>query len=275
MRYLITRADDFGSARSANQAILRAVKEGNYLKNVSCMAASSYIEEGAEELKRLRRDRQFCIGLHVVLNSEWEKIQFRSILPADKIPSLVNGEGVFAMHPMLFAEKMPDVEECILEITAQLDKLAGIGLNPEYLDTHMLPEGTVPGLMDGLTEFANKHGLAEQRWFYTFPPEHQPMPDGKHTLEEDAERYSRWFDSMEGGKQYINILHPAFESEETRLFYNKVLTGNAVALARDAEQRLLNSGLLEKMCDEKQITCLKYTDAKPQGDTTLDAVKHF
>lgn len=90
MRYLITRSDDFGSASAANRAILKAVKNGSYVKNVSCMAVAPRIEEGAMELERLRREKGFCIGLHAALNSEWDTVHFKSVLNPDEIPSLVN-----------------------------------------------------------------------------------------------------------------------------------------------------------------------------------------
>lgn len=275
MKYLITRTDDFGSAKAANAAILKAVSKGTYVKNVSCMAAAPCVETDAAELERLRQQHGFCIGLHATINSEWEKVHFTSVLPAAEVPTLVDEQGIFAMHPMLFSRKMPDVGEAIREISAQLDRLTALGLTVEYVDSHMLPEAAVPGLMEELSGFAKRKGLIDQRAYYTFPVLHQPMLTGEHTLEEDAGEYRRWYESLENEKQYINILHPACYSEETRLFYNNVLKGDTTAKSRDAEQRLLNSGRMEQMCEELEILPLKYTEAVPQGDTTLDAVKNF
>lgn len=275
MKYLITRADDFGSAAAANRAILKAIGNGSYVKNVSCMAAAPYIEKGLEELIKLKKSRDFCIGLHATLNSEWEKIHFKSVLPAKQVPSLVDMEGIFAMHPTMFEKKMPDVGEAIREISAQLDKLTRLGAEVDYVDTHMLPEVMVPGLMDALSEFIQSKGLIDQRYFYTFSNVHQPELSGDTTLEQDREAYGNWFDTFEEGRQYINILHPAFYSEETELFYNYVLTGNRTAKTRDAEQRLMNSLMLEEDCRQRDIRLLKYTEAVPQGDTTLEAAKSF
>lgn len=275
MKYLITRTDDFGSARAANRVILQALREGNYVKNVSCMAAAPAIEKDAGALEELRKKKKFCIGLHATLNSEWDKVDFTSVLHPKEIPSLVNEKGVFAMHPMFFKDKMPKTEECIREISAQLDKLTALGLSVEYVDTHMLPDAIVPGLKEALTVFARKKGLVDQRWFYTFAKEHQPVLEEMDTAEEDFEAYRRWFQSFEEERQYINILHPAEYSEETRLFYNQVLTGDGVARSREAEQKLLNSGRLEKICEELEICTIKYTEAVPQGDTTMVAAENF
>lgn len=275
MKYLITRADDFGSAAAANHAILKAIENGSYIKNVSCMAAAPQIEEGLEKLIKLKKNKDFCIGLHAVLNSEWEKVHFKSILPAEQVPSLVDADGVFAMHPLLFENKMPDVGEAIREISAQLDKLTQLGADVEYVDTHMLPEAAVPGLMDRLSEFIRSKGLIDQRYFYTFSNVHQPELDGDTTLEEDGEAYRKWFQTFKENRQYINILHPAFYSEETELFYNHVLPGNRTAKTRDAEQRVMNSLMLEEDCRQMGIRLLKYTEAVPQGDTTAEAAKNF
>ncbi len=275
MKYVITRTDDFGSAPLANKVILEAVREGQYVKNVSCMAASPFITQGAEELEILRKEKKICLGVHITLNSEWEKIHFKSVLPPGQIPSLVDEQGVFTMHPMYFAQKVPVVEEAVKEAGAQLDRLTMLGLKIEYMDTHMLPEAAVPGLIEALSEFAKEKGLIDQRWFYTFAKEHQPVLDGIRTMEEDLDAYCAWYDLMEDGKQYINILHPASYSAETRLFYNHVLTGEQVAKSRDAEQRLLCSGRLEQYCDVHEIQRITYKEAKPQGDTTMEAAKKF
>lgn len=275
MKYLITRTDDFGSASAANRAILKAIENGNYVKNVSCMAAAPQIEAGLDKLIELRHRKDFCVGLHAVLNSEWDGVHFRSILPPAKVPSLVDADGGFAAHPFMFQDKMPDVEEAMLEISAQLDTLAKLGVCADYVDTHMLPEAVVPGLMDALSDWIKSKGLADQRYFYTFSETHQPELSGNTSLEQDLASYKKWFLTFEYGRQYINILHPAFYSEETELFYNKVFTGNQTAKTRDAEQRIMNSLLLEEYCEWLDIKLLKYTDAVPQGDTTLEAVKRF
>ena len=275
MKYLITRTDDFGSAGAANAAILKAVAEGKYVKNVSCMAAAPKIRQDAAQLEELHRQKGFCIGLHATLNSEWEQVHFKSVLHPEEIPSLVNEEGIFRMHPMMFAYKMPETEECIREISAQLDKLTALGLTIEYVDTHMLPDAVIPELKEALTEFARKKGLVDQRWFYTFADEHQPMLNGKDGREKDLEAYKNWFSSFLEEKQYINILHPAICSEETKLFYNQFLTGDGVAWSRDAEHQVLNSKRLEALCEEMGIRTIRYTDAIPQGDTTISAAEHF
>lgn len=274
-KYLITRADDFGSAYAANKAILEAVQNGEYVKNVSCMAVGPHIDTGSEALEELHKRKGICIGLHAALNSEWDYLKFLPISAIEEIPSLVTNKGVFSMHPMEFKEKMPSVEHAIWEIEAQLDFLVKLGLTIEYIDTHMLPEAAVPGLKEALSEFSRRKGLIDHRWFYTFSSVHQPVLTGEHLLEQDIKAYEEWFVSMKEGEQYINILHPARYSRETLLFANRVLKGNGVAKSREAEAKLLMDSQFKLYCVKEGIIPLKYTEANPKGDTTDSAAKLF
>jgi predicted glycoside hydrolase/deacetylase ChbG (UPF0249 family) len=69
--YLVTRADDAGSCRSANEAILEGVEAG-VIKNVSFLAVGPEIEHAVELLGG--RD-DIAYGFHVCLNSEWEAVK--------------------------------------------------------------------------------------------------------------------------------------------------------------------------------------------------------
>ena len=52
---LLARADDFGSAQAANDAILQALSRGTLIHNVSCMACGTWIAQGAAELAAFAR----------------------------------------------------------------------------------------------------------------------------------------------------------------------------------------------------------------------------
>ena len=73
---LLSRTDDFGSARAANRAILEAADTGYVVRNVSCIACAPYIEEGAELLKKYIH---IDIGLHLTLNSEWNGVRWGAL----------------------------------------------------------------------------------------------------------------------------------------------------------------------------------------------------
>lgn len=92
-RKLIVRADDFGSARAANAAILEAVRAGYLVRNVSCMAPGPYLDEGADALAALAH--RVDIGLHLTVNAEWDPIKWAPCAPPEKIPALLNEKGAF------------------------------------------------------------------------------------------------------------------------------------------------------------------------------------
>lgn len=272
---LITRNDDFGSARAANGAIMEAVEEG-FVKNVSCMAVGPHIDVDAAQLEELCKKKNACIGLHAAINAEWDYLKFLPALPAEQIQSLVAENGIFKMHPMMYEKQMPVVEEIMKEIRAQLDVLTRLGLTVSYVDTHMLPDAIVPGLKQEISRFAEEKGLADQRWFYTFPSERQPVPEcWTESSEEIFQAYEKWFDSMEENHQYISIMHPAKMSMETKMFRNMVLKGDSVAKSRDAEYRVLISGKLSELAEKAGVKLIRYTDAIPQGDSIQNALKHM
>ena len=70
--YLYTRGDDCGSSHSANRAILEACETG-ILKNVSFMLPAPYIEEAAQMFSGRN---EFCFGLHVTMNAEWDSLKW-------------------------------------------------------------------------------------------------------------------------------------------------------------------------------------------------------
>ena len=89
---LITRADDFGSCHAADQAILAALEAGVLIRNVSCMAVGSTIQESAEALSIFAD--QVDIGLHFVLNSEWDSVKWTcDLFAAKKLRKRKQGSG--------------------------------------------------------------------------------------------------------------------------------------------------------------------------------------
>ncbi len=275
MATLITRNDDFGSARAANAAILEAVEQG-FVKNVSCMATGPHIDVDAAALNELCKRKNVCIGLHAAINAEWDYLKFLSVLPQKKIKSLTDKKGMFLMHPMLFEKQMPRVEEVMWEIRAQLERLTELGLNVSYIDTHMLPDAVIPGLTEEISRFAKEKGLIDQRWFYTFSNVRQPVPEKWEEQPEQIMReYGKWLESMEKDRQYISIMHPAKMSLETQLFRNAVLKGDWVARSRNAEYRALTSGKLNELAEAAGVEVIRYTDAIPQGDTIRNALENM
>lgn len=252
---LITRADDFGSSRSANLAIAKAALTGSYIKNVSCMAPGPMMEEGAELLQHCPH---ICLGMHVTLNAEWSLIKWPPICDPRDVPMLVTREGAFLEDPVLFGERMPPLEQVLREIDAQLDFLTQLGLPIRYVDTHMLPEKFIPGLAEALTAWAQRKGLINHLRYYRFPAQLEPSHGDR--LAAGLLALESWLDTLEDG-QYFTAMHPAVGGREMLLCCNPRVPMGMVSLARDIEYRMLLSREPERMCAARGIVCLRYDEA--------------
>lgn len=259
--YLLTRLDDFGASRAANIAIAEVVAAGGYIKNVSCMAVGPHIEEGADLIKNCKN---ICLGMHAVLNAEWDLIKWLPISPVEDIPTLVTEEGVFYSDPSYFIENRPDIGQILLEYDRQLDLLTRLGLNISYVDSHMFPERYIDGLSQAMSDWARRKGLIDHIHYYRFPKKPEPGP--AFSLEEGLQSVTAWLDLLEEGG-YFSVMHPAKYSREMLLCRNSQVPAGKVATVRDVEYRVLLSRRLEQICDERGIKRLRYDEAEPQGNS--------
>jgi chitin disaccharide deacetylase len=85
---LIVRADDLGSSRSANMAIIDSYKNG-ITSATEVMVPCPWFNDAAEMLKSTP---DLDVGLHLVLNSEWLYYKWR---PLTSGKTLVDGDGYF------------------------------------------------------------------------------------------------------------------------------------------------------------------------------------
>lgn len=256
---LITRADDFGSCQAANGAILEALASGHLIRNVSCMAVGSTIEQGAPKLNC------FCenidIGLHFTLNSEWDFVKWHPCAPREKIGSLLDSHGQFYQTRQGLAQADPDMGEILLELNAQLDRLKALGLPVSYVDAHMAPDAVIPGLSDEMRSWAAGKGLLYVRDYYNFPP--AGMPAFSPTEDGYQENVERWLDSFVEGAQYLYFQHPAKLSDETIVFANEDFKPGIVAWERELEYRSSVSPIWHARLKDRGITLLRYWDAQP------------
>lgn len=266
---LITRADDFGSARAANEAILEAVRKDCIIKNVSCMAAAPYIEEGAGELKKYTN---VCIGLHAVLNSEWDGIQWSPLSKGAKNAGLVDERGSFFRTQTALAQANPDIEGILKEYDAQLEKLVQLGLRVEYVDSHMVPELFVPGLFEALKDWSGKKGLIDTTNYYCFL-EGEPLVLCEDK-EQNLQKVEAWCQNLRDGEQYSYILHPAKPEEEMLLFYNETLPAGVVQQERAGEYRIVTADDWKEWARIYDLQFLKYSEAlkRPDGMEQLKSL---
>jgi hypothetical protein len=153
---LVTRGDDGGANDAANHAVATGLMRG-VLRNASIMVPGRGFPRLAEMLRGVRG---VDLGLHVVLNSEWEPPfdRWGPILPPEKVPSLVEADGTFTRMPQVLHERQASADEMIAEVQAQLETARKAGLEVGYIDEHM-GVGWVCGLKARLQDLARREGL--------------------------------------------------------------------------------------------------------------------
>lgn len=197
MKCLVTRGDDAGSWRAADEGIARSLEAG-LLKNVSLMACGPSIENATFLIDKAEGHADF--GLHVCLNSEWDGLRWGPVSDHDKVPSLIDHEEKFWPTPQHLHDNGVVIDECITEVRAQLNKLRDLGFPVCYMDEHM-GVGWVGTLAHALRDFALQEGLIFRPQLAAVPPgdswperlsmlkEHEPALYVNHPCLEDAVVY--------------------------------------------------------------------------------------
>lgn len=254
---IITRADDFGSSQSSNQAIFDSLMQGSYIKNVSCMAVGPQIESGAELLKQVPAEHA-CFGLHATITSEWNYIKWFPLSEAEAVADLLVDGVTFPKNFSIYEERALNVEQFLLEINHQLDFLTRLGIKVEYLDTHMMPEKYLPELVPVLNAWAKSKGLLYHMDYYS-----EKVGLGPHSFKELAvgkAAWLAWLKDLDPGN-YVSLMHPMSDSREVLAFSNEKTVIGEVGLSRSLEHELLMSRVLEDYCEKKGILRIKYTEA--------------
>jgi predicted glycoside hydrolase/deacetylase ChbG (UPF0249 family) len=152
MRSVILNADDYGLTRGVSQGI-RYVFSCGVLSSTTAM---TNIAGAARGLEIAQRDSPYLpIGVHLTLT------EGQPLSPAEKVPTLVDGEGNFFSRESFLARlDGVDPEEAGLEFRAQIDALQLLGIRPDHLDSHHFASYLSPGLLDQMLRLAEEYHLA-------------------------------------------------------------------------------------------------------------------
>lgn len=153
---LILTADDFGRSREINAAVVRAHREG-VLTAASLMVAG---EAFAEAVAIARSTPTLAVGLHVVL------VDGPAVLPAERIPLLVDGRGRFPDAPaglgMRYFFDPRARRQMQDELEAQFSRFAATGLPLAHIDGHQHLH-VHPAVFPIVVELAKRYGAAGVR----------------------------------------------------------------------------------------------------------------
>ncbi|MBP1041442.1 ChbG/HpnK family deacetylase [Vagococcus sp. BWB3-3] len=257
-RQLILRADDAGSNSSANEGVAKVIKAG-MVKNVSLMAVGSKIEEAATLLKD---DDSVCFGVHLVLNSEWDRVKWGPLTTLTPESGLVDEEGHFLPNPQFFLETKPEIAVIMAEYDAQYQRLLDLGFKISYADSHMFAENCIPGLQEAVDQWTAEKGLLNHADYYSVPPD----------VEKLINREIRTLDFLKSVPpgQYFYVIHPAVDSAEMRQTGNASISGQKIATDRDKEATLFSKKMVKLTLKSIGVETIRYDQAikKPRIDVT-------
>ncbi len=150
MKAIIINGDDFGLSPEVNTGIIRAHREG-VMTSASLMVAAPAAAAAAAAARDLSG---LDVGLHLVV------CQGISVLPAGKLPGIVDAEGRFVENPVLggikyffnraIRERLRD--ECRAQIERHLDMVGYLNHIDGHLNFHAHPV-----LADILIELAGEY----------------------------------------------------------------------------------------------------------------------
>jgi hypothetical protein len=244
---LVTRGDDLGSCRSANEAIYEAFDEG-ILRNTSVMVPAPEFEHGAEMFAGVDA---ICVGLHITLNAEWDAVKWDPVLPPEQVPSLVNEHGNFPRMPQDLHDREASTDEMIAEVRAQLDKARAHGLDIRYLDAHC-GVTWVGELEQRVHELAEAEGLV-------FQPDIQRLPRLDEEPADLVEGLLKKLSMVEPGT-YLQVGHPGYYCADMRRMAHTGTSGDRVAWSRDWQRRMFTEPRIIEYVMTREIRPIRYDE---------------
>ncbi|MEJ5169484.1 MAG: ChbG/HpnK family deacetylase [Fimbriimonadales bacterium] len=249
---LVLRMDDAGSCPSANEAIARALDFG-LARSVGIMVPAPWFREAAELLRSFPGAH---LGLHATLNAEWTEVRWGPVAGAERVPSLVEEDGTLTQFPNVLHERGFSLGEVRMELKAQLQACRAAGLRLSYLDEHM-GFGWLPGVLEILSELSAKAALA-------FRPSYDGLPLAQSEGAPLRERLLRALEAAPPGR-YLVVLHPAFDSPDTRRFWHPGLEKGQIARERDEEARLLVDPKFRDGLADLRVALARYGEPLSRG----------
>jgi hypothetical protein len=246
---LATQGDDLGSSHSANKAIAEAYRNG-ILRNTSIMVICPEIKEAAE---MLASEKGLCFGLHSSMNAEWDTVKWGPVLPPERVPSLVDGDGNLFQTTVQLFQNNPSVDEVMAELQAQLVYARELGFEISYVDAHCGWTWILKDDEARFHEWVESNGLKRRGRYERLP---DVAIDG-----DPVEKLIARLSSAEPG-QYAVGGHPSYDNEEMRALGHDGYPGDKVATEREWERRIFTDQRILTYCAENGVVPIRHDEAE-------------
>ncbi len=274
---LIVRMDDMGAFHSVNVAFQEAYKEG-IMTSIEVMAVTPWFPEAVHMLKEMPL---VDVGLHLAITSEWEGMKWR---PLTSCPSLTDENGYF--YPMMgphtaypgksIRENPWNIQEIEQEIRAQIELALRNIPQISHLSGHMGATGFAPEVIEVVQRLAKEYDLpaidrvgAMNEYRFEYVGYEGPS----RTSREKEEAFIRMLSTLEPGKNYMFLDHPALDDAEMRAIGH--IGYEDVAEDRQGVTDFLLSARVKEAINEYNIELITFNDltkALPRSTPTAEKV---
>jgi predicted glycoside hydrolase/deacetylase ChbG (UPF0249 family) len=239
---LLIRCDDIGMCHAVNMATKKLI-ETELPFSASVMFCCPWYQEAAQILKD---HPEVSVGVHLVLNAEWENYRWGPVLGPEAVPSLVDSCGYFFPSRKLFSENNPKIEDVEKELRAQIERALGTELQIDYVDYHMGTAVSTPELRLLVEKLAQEYGLGISRYFGEVDIHGVYFASPEHKLDSLLARIEK----LPSDQLNLMVFHIGLENPEM----NALLDLNPSGLPNMSQHRHAE---LEALCSKKFRNSLK------------------
>ncbi len=238
MKQLLLRCDDFGCARGANLAILELAEAGLTL-NASVLICGPEARTGLEALAKFAP--RVCLGIHVAVASEWDRVKWGPVGKATRFTELVDANGHF--HPGLEQASSLSHEIIVAEARAQIEEALSWGIPFSYLDEHMN--------FNWMHDIQSHHMALASEFNLIYQPSLPSLPPIEDKPDDLILQWSRRLHEADA-EPHLLVTHRVLADESTHKLSNSSSLPGKVAQERAREfQALWSASWLECLRREK------------------------
>ncbi len=254
---LIIRGDDMGFSHAGNLGLIECHKNG-IEKSIEVLAPSPWFPEA---VKLLKENPNIDVGIHLTLTSEWDNEKWR---PLTDCKSLEDSNGYF--YPMIWKNKnypnqnvlahqwkLSDIEK---EWRAQIELAMKNIPNISHISGHM---GCI-NMDTSVTALAKR--LAKEYHITVETGNNKVISvgyNGAHTTgAEKIKSFIAMLDTLQSGKTYLFVDHPAINSPELQAIH--LIGYENVAEDRQGVVDLFTSEEVKAIIKQKNIELISYKD---------------
>ena len=216
---LVVRGDDMGFAHAGNLGLMESYKNG-IEKSIEILVPSPWFPEA---VRMLKENPGIDVGIHLTLTSEWDNVKWR---PLTNCKSLEDSNGYF--YPMIWPNKnYPNrnvlahawkIDEVEKEWRAQIEMAMKNIPNITHISGHMGCINMDPAVRALAERLAKEYHITVETGDNKVT---SVGYNGPHTTSaEKIKSFIAMLDTLQPGRTYLFIDHPAINSPELQAIHH-------------------------------------------------------